>query len=159
MPDPRPQLRKFNVEGYERRFGMVAVHDCRSRAFSLADAAVNALSGVDGEEIGAFIKAVDRAHVSAFLHFAVDTVLCDNIRHQRLASQPRLEKSHSSQNSEEEGLLHSCDRILCGELGLLLVVKSGGVSARIKTCGVFEHVWLPVDSQQGASLISVRLVE
>ena len=50
-------------------------------AFRYANGAVNALVGINHKEIGAFMKAVDRANVNTVSTFAVDACFADNVGH------------------------------------------------------------------------------
>jgi len=43
------------------------------RTFWLTEGAINAFFGVDNEEIGAFVKAIDGANINAIRVFALDT--------------------------------------------------------------------------------------
>ena len=53
------------------------------RAFRLAQRAVDALLGVDGEEVRPFVEAVDRAHLDAIGVLALDAVLGHHVGHGR----------------------------------------------------------------------------
>ena len=55
--------------------------DRLGRAFGLADAAVDALVGVDDEHVLAFIEAVDGANLDAVHVFAADAVVRDDVGH------------------------------------------------------------------------------
>jgi hypothetical protein len=55
--------------------------DGTHRAFGDADCAVDALVGIDGEEVGAFAEAVHRADVDTVGVFATDAGFGDNVGH------------------------------------------------------------------------------
>ena len=55
--------------------------DRLGRAFGLADAAVDALVGVNDEHVIAFIEAVDRANLDAVHVFALNAIVRDDVGH------------------------------------------------------------------------------
>src|SRR5919112_5310244 len=55
--------------------------DRLGRALGLADAAVDALVGVDDEHVLALVEAIDRAHLDAIHIFAADAGIGDDVGH------------------------------------------------------------------------------
>lgn len=81
---PLAALRKLSVDFDE--FLLVGRHvflgeDGFGGAFGHADGAIDALIRVDDEEVGAFLEAIDRAHVHAIGVLAFDTVFSDDVCH------------------------------------------------------------------------------
>lgn len=62
-------------------FGVNRVH----RAFRNAHGAVDAFIGIDGQKIGAFPEAVNRANIHTVGVFAFDTGFGDNVGHDEAA--------------------------------------------------------------------------
>ena len=60
--------------------------DRLGRAFGLADAAVDALVGVDDEHVLAFVEAIDRADLDAIHIFAFDAGVGDDVGHAAVGS-------------------------------------------------------------------------
>ena len=87
--DVRPDLRQFSIElkEYLLVFGQLIFRvDGIYRAFRLAQGAVNAFVRVNDEEIGPFVKTIDRAHLHAVCVFALDTLFANNKSHASNAS-------------------------------------------------------------------------
>ena len=84
LDDRLPHLRELGVERLE--FGLVRRHvvlgeDRLDRAFGDAQRAVDALVGIDDEEVGPLAEAIDRADIDAVGVFALDAGFGYDIGH------------------------------------------------------------------------------
>src|SRR3954467_7683299 len=69
--------------------GLGVGQDGLGRALGLADAAIDALVGVDDEHVVALVEAVDRADLDAIHVLALDASLGDHVGHQTLRAGKR----------------------------------------------------------------------
>ena len=84
LVDDRPLPGQFLVELEEVRLllrQVVLGEDRLGRALRLAQGAVDALLGIDHEDVRAFVETVDRAHLDAVGVLALDAVLGDDEGH------------------------------------------------------------------------------
>ena len=82
--DVGPHLGEFGVEFDELllAFGQLVFREDRlRRAFRLAERTVDALIGMNDEEVGALVESIHRADFDAVGVFALDAVLGDDERH------------------------------------------------------------------------------
>jgi hypothetical protein len=84
--DHRPLLREALVDlqellliGWKFILGVNGIH----RAFRFAERAVDALLGVDRQEVRPLVEAVDRANLDAIRVFATNAALGHHVRHGR----------------------------------------------------------------------------
>src|SRR5579863_6970778 len=90
LRDARPVFREFGVEwrevllvAWDVFLGVDRVH----RAFGDADGTVDALIGIDREEVGTFAKAIHRADVDAIGVAAFDAAFGHNVSHSSSCTQ------------------------------------------------------------------------
>src|SRR5258708_29064367 len=87
----RPLLSVFGVHRYLLRRPRVGIrHDGLSRALGLADAAVDALRGLDHEHVFPLVEAIDGAHFDAVHVLALNARFRDDVGHRRDSEIRRL---------------------------------------------------------------------
>src|SRR5204863_3298816 len=85
--DIGPSLGIFGVDGQPLLGAGLGVRlDGVDRAFRLADAAIDALVGVDDEHVLALVEAVDRTHLDAVHQLTFNAAFIDDISHRRCGS-------------------------------------------------------------------------
>ena len=83
--DIGPALGHVGIEGQPLLKTRLRVRlDGFSRAFWLADAAINAFVGVDDEHVLAFVETIHGADFHAIHIFALDAILADDVGHASL---------------------------------------------------------------------------
>src|SRR5690554_5498393 len=92
LADVGPHLGELGValdEGLLALGELILREDCLGGALRLAEGAVDALVGVDHQEVGALVEAVHRADLDTIGVLALDAVLGDDERHATLPSSGR----------------------------------------------------------------------
>lgn len=93
LVDDRPRLRQLRVEVEVMPLlfrQIIFGEDCIHRAFRFTERAIDTLIGVDDQHVGAFMEAIDRAHLHAVRVLALYTGFYNDERHCLLFSKGLL---------------------------------------------------------------------